>query len=91
LSKNLYVHKPRGNGIKLEAKQETSMLSTLEENKTFYTNRQVERAKRARALARALGCPLKMILRLNLIKDCLVVQEDVKLAEMIFSKDVAII
>jgi hypothetical protein len=42
LSKNLYVHKPRGNGIKLEAKQVTSMLSTLEENKTFYTNRQVE-------------------------------------------------
>jgi hypothetical protein len=57
LPKNLYVHKPRGNGIKLELKQETSMLSTLEENKTFYTNRQVERAKRARALARALGCP----------------------------------
>jgi hypothetical protein len=58
------------------------MLSTLEENKTFNTNRQVERA---RALARALGCPsdadLKMILRLNLIKDCLVVQEDVKLAK----------
>jgi hypothetical protein len=95
LSKNLYVHKPRGDGIKLEAKQETSMLSTLEENKTFYTNRQVERAKRARAPARALGCPsdadLKMILRLNLIKDCLVVQEDVKLAKMIFGRDVAII
>jgi hypothetical protein len=32
-----------------------------------------------------------MILRLNLIKDCLVVQEDVKLAEMIFGKDLAII
>jgi hypothetical protein len=95
LSKNLYVHKPRSDGIKLEAKQETSMLSTLEENKTFYTNRQVERAKKARALARALGCPsdadLKMILRLNLIKDCPVVQEDVKLAKMIFGKDVAII
>jgi hypothetical protein len=91
----LFIHKPRVDGIKLEAKQETSMLSTLEENKTFYTNRQVERAKKARALARALGCPsdadLKMILRLNLIKDCPVVQEDVKLAEMLFSKDVAII
>jgi predicted negative regulator of RcsB-dependent stress response len=72
LSKNLYVHKPRSNRTKLEANQETSMLSTLEESKTFYTSRQVERAKKARALARALGCPsdadLKLILRLNLIK-----------------------
>jgi hypothetical protein len=62
---NLYVHKPRSNRNKLEAKQEKSMLSTLEENKTFYTNRQVERAKKARALERALECPsdadLKMI------------------------------
>jgi DNA-binding GntR family transcriptional regulator len=66
---------------------ETSMPNTLKENKSFYTNRQIERAKQARALARALGCPsdadLKTLLRLNLIKDCPVVQDDVKLAEEI--------
>jgi hypothetical protein len=46
-------------------------------------------------LARALGCPsdadLKKVIRLNMIKDCPVVEEDVVLAEKIFGKDVAVL
>jgi hypothetical protein len=36
---------------------ETNMLATLKENKSFYTNQQIERDKQARALVRALVCP----------------------------------
>jgi hypothetical protein len=64
LTKNLYVHKPM---IK-EVNQETGLLSTVRENETFFTNHQVKRAKKARNLSRALGCPsdndMKAILRL---------------------------
>jgi DNA-binding GntR family transcriptional regulator len=71
------------------------MLSTLKENKTCFTHQQVERARQARHLARALGCPsnadLKTLIRLNLIKDCPVVQDDIVLAEKIFGKDIAIL
>jgi hypothetical protein len=65
------------------------------ENKTFLTTQQLERAKQARDLARVLGCPsdkdMKTVLQLNMIKDCLVVEEDIILAEKIFGKDVAVI
>jgi hypothetical protein len=94
LSNNLYVFKPR-NGESEPSVIETNRLSTLKENKSFYTNWQIERAKQARALARALGCPsdadLKTLLQLNLIKDCPVVQDDVKLTEDIFGRDIAIL
>jgi hypothetical protein len=53
------------------------MISTMAENKMFFTNRQLERAK------------LKAVLRLNMIKYCLVVEEDIILAEKIFGKAVA--
>jgi hypothetical protein len=94
LSKNLYVFKPK-NAESEPSVTETNMLSTLKENKSFCTNQQIERAKQARALARALGCPsdadMRTLLWLNLIKDCPVVQDDVKLAEDIFGRDMAIL
>jgi hypothetical protein len=53
----------------------------------FYTHRKMERAKAARALSRANGCPsdvdLRAIIKMNSIKDCPVVEGDVKLAEAI--------
>ena len=71
------------------------MIQTVEENKKFYTDRQIEHATRARALARAIGCPsdtnLKAILKMNAIKDCPVVKDNIKLAEAIFGKDVAVL
>lgn len=87
LTKYLYVYKPNV--------PEMNMLSTLKENKRFYTRRQIDRAKRARDLSRALGCPsdedLKKILKMNFIKDCPVIEEDVDLAEKIFGKDIAVL
>jgi hypothetical protein len=57
------------------------MLTSLKGNKRFYTSCQIDQAKRARNLARTLGCPsdedLKKILKMNTIKDCPVVEEDI--------------
>ena len=50
---NLYVFKPTTT-IKAENAQ---MFNSVEENKKFYTERQFERAKRARDLFHALGTP----------------------------------
>ena len=52
---NLYVFKPPTT-IKAENSQ---MLNTVEENKTFYTERQFERSKQARDLFHALAVMLK--------------------------------
>jgi hypothetical protein len=57
LSKNLYVNKPRRGGGESKESSAANMLNTLKENKTFFANRQVERARQARNLARKLGCP----------------------------------
>ena len=61
------------------------MLQTVKENKTFFTNRQIERAKAARQLSRAIGCPsdadFKAILKMNTIKDCPIVEADIELAQ----------
>jgi hypothetical protein len=90
VSKNLYVHKPV-----VKVTQETSLLNTVQENKKYFTDREFERAKKARNLSRALGCPsdadMKAILRLNMIKDCPVVQRDIDLAQKIFGKDIAVL
>ena len=64
---NLYVFKPPVN----KATDTIQLLSTVEENKSFYTLRQFERAKRARDLYHALGTPsikdFKAMLRMNTI------------------------
>ncbi|MGL5934310.1 MAG: hypothetical protein ACRCZI_01655, partial [Cetobacterium sp.] len=71
------------------------MLQTVDDRKEFYTPRQIQRALRARNMSRAIGCPsdadFRAILRMNSIKDCPVVEDDIKLAEAIFGKDIAII
>ena len=89
VSKYLYLFIPDGE------LQEKILLQTVDENKKFYTPQQVERAKRARDLSRAIGCPsdadLKAILKMNTIKDCPVIEADIKLAEAIFGKDMAIL
>jgi hypothetical protein len=83
LTKYLYVYKPNV--------PEMNMLSTLKENKRFYARRQIDRAKHAQDLSRALGCPsdedLKKILKMNLIKDCPVIEEDVDLVSPSFRID----
>jgi len=66
---------------------------TIDDKKSFDSDRQIVRAKRARVLMHTLGCPsvadLKRIIKLNDIKDCPVTVEDIILAEKIFGPDVA--
>ena len=72
--------------------QEHSNVTTLTENKTFHTDRQFQKAKRARDFYHAMGTPslpdLKALLHMNMIKDNPVTLEDVHLAEQIFGPDV---
>ena len=69
------------------------MISTVDENKFFYSQRQYERAKEARKLYHIIGRPslenFKHILMQKIIKNCPVTPEDVDIAEKIFGKDVA--
>ena len=85
-SSGLYVFKPN---IK---KTGVQLLNTVAENKSFYTQRQFERAKRARDLYNSLGTPsigdFKAILRMNAIKDNPVTTRDIIIAEKIFGPDI---
>ena len=85
---NLYVFKPPTT-VKAE---NALMLNTVEENKTFYTERQFERAKRARDLFHVLGTPstndFKAIIHLNMINNNPVTTDDIKIAEKSFGPDI---
>lgn len=78
LGNNLYVYKPPINNYINKAQ----LLNTVEENKSFYTQRQFDRAKRARDLYHALGTPsihdFKAMLRMNSINNNPVTTEDRK-------------
>jgi len=69
------------------------MVRMVEDNKSFFTDRQVSRAKRACELLHALGCPsiadLKRIIKLNSIKNCPVTTEDISLTEKKYGPYVA--
>jgi len=58
-----------------------------------YTNRQVERADRARKLYHMLGAPtmanMKAVLRQNLLRNCPMTTKDVNLAEETFGPDIS--
>ena len=74
-------------------KKKVQFAQTVEENKSFHTDREIARAKRARDLIHATGNPpvdlLKQALRQNLIADCPVTSNDLTLATKIFGPDVA--
>ena len=65
---------------------------TVEENKLFYTPRELDRAKKARDLLAALGSPsiadLKTAIAMNAIANLPITTADVQLAEKIFGKDI---
>ena len=68
------------------------VISTVEEQRHGLTERQYQRAVRARYLYHAIGRPtienFKHILKANTIRNCPVTVEDVKLAERLFGPDV---
>jgi hypothetical protein len=88
---NLYILKPKMGSIK-ESNQPHMFMSTVEENKSFYTQRQFDKAKKARELYHALGTPslsdFKAILRMNAISNNPVTLDDIKIAEQIFGPDI---
>ena len=53
----LYGMKPREMDDERKQFLQLQMLNTLEENKRFYSERQLERVKKARDFIYALGCP----------------------------------
>jgi hypothetical protein len=61
-------------------------------NKSFYTQRQFDRAKRACDLYHALGTPLiedfKAMLRMNTVANNPVTTEDVKIAKQMFGNNI---
>ncbi|MGC9237634.1 MAG: hypothetical protein ACP5GF_12175 [Thiomonas sp.] len=68
------------------------LISSVEENRKGYTQRQFDDAKRARRFYHIMGCPtienLKHLLRANIIQNCPVTPADVDLAEKIFGPDI---
>jgi hypothetical protein len=88
LGNNLYVYKPPIKNRYIKAQ----LLNTVEENRNFYTQRQFDRAKRARDLYHALGTPsindFKAMLRMNSITNNPITTEDIKIAENIFGADI---
>jgi hypothetical protein len=69
------------------------MIQTVDENKSYYSQWQVEHARKARDLLHTLGCPsiqdLKKIITMNSIQNCPVTIEDINIAEQIYGKDIA--
>jgi hypothetical protein len=65
----------------------------VDENKTFFTQQQIEKARRARELYHALGMPLpadfKAIIQMNLITNNPITQEDIAIAEQVFGTDIS--
>ena len=86
----LYYHIPTYNTLK--SKQTSLLLNhsleSVDENKMFYTNRQVQRAKLARQIYHAIGTPsvndFKMIVTSNMIRNLPINMDDIKIAENIF-------
>ena len=72
---------------------ECHSIATVRENRQFYTKRQFERAKEARALYHKVGAPrmenLKAMIRANMIANCPVTVEDINIAQEIFGDDVS--
>ena len=69
------------------------MVNTVTENRSNYTTQQFERAKEARKLYHNIGAPtvenFKYVLKGNMIRNCPVTIEDVKIAEDIWGKDIS--
>ena len=82
---NLYVMDPKQQKM-------YQMMETVDDNMKHYTQRQIERAKAARALYHSLGTPTikdyKAIIRMNAIRNCPITMEDIDIAEAIYGQDI---
>jgi hypothetical protein len=85
----LHVFKPK---IKKTSHKGRQFITTIDKNKTFFTTRQVKKAKQARELLHALGNPpiqdFKAIICMNSIANNPITMEDIEIAEEIFGPDI---
>jgi hypothetical protein len=72
---------------------ESHLINTVKENRVGYIQRQFEQAKKARELYHIVGSPtietFKTLLKMNAIRNCPVMTEDVNIAEKIFGPDMS--
>ena len=70
-----------------------SLIQRVTENETYYTKRQLKQARIARNLLHALGNPtiedLRTVLRINTIKNCPVISEDLAIMKRVYGPDPA--
>jgi hypothetical protein len=85
--KGLYTFEVSDNYLK----KESHMINTVKENRVGYTQRQFEQAKRAQELYHIVGTPTvetcKTLIKMNAIRNCPVMTEDVNIAEKLFGAD----
>jgi Reverse transcriptase (RNA-dependent DNA polymerase) len=88
----LYVYDPNASSATVEA---YTMVSTVAEQKKFFSNREIKDADAARELYRKLGRPdeaeFQTILKNNLLRNCPVTPADARRALIIYGPDVAVI
>jgi hypothetical protein len=81
--------------LRLKKPQGSQFPQTVLENETYYTPRQVERAKQAREFLYASGTPslrdLKALIMSNAVKNNPVTIQDVKIAEALYGKDIGVL
>ena len=99
--------RPGGQGMMFTAKKDifyyndmsntegVSILSTVEENRNHYTQRQYEHAKIARELYHTVGCPsmkdYKNIIKINAINNFPATMEDIETCENILGPNIYIL
>ena len=86
---------PSGYKEAIKKQEGIQLINKVNKNKENYSEYQYERAKLARKLYHNIGAPtvtnFKYLIKANMIKNCPVTVEDIKIAEKIFGKDVSYI
>ena len=103
---NLYYYKPdipsepttptsasAGSHVGIHSEQNYNLVETVESNERMYSQRQLERAKRAKTLMGTLGFPsigdLKILVKSNAVANCPVTLEDITIAENVYGPSIA--
>ena len=88
IAENLYIWAPKAEEIKAG----TDLVNSLHDNKLFFTNRQIQKAKLAKKLLSTMAYPtidqLKAMVRMNVIRDSPITLTHVDLIEKVYGKNV---
>ena len=87
IAENLYIWVPKADDIKAG----TALINTLQENKSFFTDRQIQKAELVKKILSTMAYPtinqLKAMVRMNMIRNSPVTLADVDLIEKVYGKD----